>query len=42
MNHQVLIKFRQNWFKQEVKHYALRSIHSLILYGTTKNSHSSV
>jgi hypothetical protein len=30
-------KFRQNWFQQEVKHYGLRSINSLILYDVRKN-----
>jgi hypothetical protein len=30
-------KFRQNLFKQEVKHYGLISINSLILFGIRKN-----
>jgi hypothetical protein len=41
-NHQVLIKFRQTWSKQEVViHYVLRSINLLILFGIRKNCHSS-
>jgi hypothetical protein len=36
INLQVLIKFRQNWIKQEVKHNLLRSINSLILFGIMK------
>jgi hypothetical protein len=31
INHQVLIKFWQNRFKQEVKHYGLRSKNSSVL-----------
>jgi hypothetical protein len=34
---QLLIKFRQNLFKQEVKHYGLKSMNSLILFGIRKN-----
>jgi hypothetical protein len=34
---QVVIKFRQNWFKQETKQYCLRSTISLILFGIRKN-----
>jgi hypothetical protein len=30
-------EFRQNWFKQEVKYYVLRSISKLILFGIRKN-----
>jgi hypothetical protein len=37
----VLIKFLQNWFEQEVKHYILRSINSLILFGIRMNCLSS-
>jgi hypothetical protein len=33
INHEVVIKFRQNQFKQEAKYYGFRSINSLILYG---------
>jgi hypothetical protein len=32
-----VIKFRQDLLKQEVKHYSLRSINSLILFGIKKN-----
>jgi hypothetical protein len=35
---QVVIKFWQKLFKQEVKYYGLRSINSLILFGVRKNS----
>jgi hypothetical protein len=35
--HQSVTKFRQNWFKQEMKHYGLKSINSLILFGIRKN-----
>jgi hypothetical protein len=31
INGQIVIKFWQNWFKQEVKHYSVRSTNSLIL-----------
>jgi hypothetical protein len=31
------IKFRQYWFKQEVKHYGLRSIKSFIIFEIRKN-----
>jgi hypothetical protein len=37
MNLQVVIKFWENRFKEEVKHYGLRSINSLILFGIRKN-----
>jgi len=30
---------RQNWSKQEVTHYILRSTKSLILFGIRKNCH---
>jgi hypothetical protein len=36
-NCQAVTKFRQNWFKQKVKHYCLRSMDSLILFGIRKN-----
>jgi len=39
-NRQVLVKFRQNWYKQEVIHRVLRSTNSLILFGTKKNCHN--
>jgi len=32
LNHQVLIKFRQKWSKQEVIHYILRSTHLLLIF----------
>jgi hypothetical protein len=32
INCQVLIKVRQNLFKQDTKHYVLGSIHSLIIF----------
>jgi len=32
INHQVLIQFRQNWSKQEVVHYDLRTTNILILF----------
>jgi hypothetical protein len=37
INLQVLIKFLQNRFKQEIKHYSLAYIISLILFGIRKN-----
>jgi DNA-binding GntR family transcriptional regulator len=37
-----MIKFRQNRFQHEMKHYDLRSINSFILFGIRKNSLSSV
>jgi hypothetical protein len=37
INHQVVIKFQKSWFKQEVKHYCMRSINSLVLFGIRKN-----
>jgi hypothetical protein len=37
INCQVVIKFWQNWLKQEVKYYCLWSTNSLILFGTRKN-----
>jgi len=39
--HQVLIKFRQNWSKQEVVRYVLWSTNLLILTGIWKICHSS-
>jgi hypothetical protein len=41
INHEVLTKFRQNWSKQEVIHYGLRSTNLLNLFGVRKNWHSS-
>jgi hypothetical protein len=41
MNHQVLIRFQQNWLKQEVVKFALRSINLLILFGIKTNCLSS-
>jgi hypothetical protein len=41
INYNALIKFRQNWFKQEVKHHFLRSINSLIIFRIRKNYLSS-
>jgi hypothetical protein len=32
-----MIKFQQNWFKQEPEYYCLRSLNSLILSGIKKN-----
>jgi len=40
-NHQVLIKFRQNRSKQEVRHYVLISINLLTLFGIWKNFHNT-
>jgi hypothetical protein len=37
INLQVVIKFWQNRFMEEVKHYGLRYINSLILFGIRKN-----
>jgi hypothetical protein len=37
INFQVLIKFWQNWFKQEGKHYGTRSINSLNLFAVMEN-----
>jgi hypothetical protein len=37
ISRQVLITFRQNWVKQEVKHYLPRDINLLILIGARKN-----
>jgi hypothetical protein len=37
INRCVIIKFRQDWFKKEVKYYGMRSINSLILFGIWKN-----
>jgi hypothetical protein len=37
INRQVVIKFRQNWFRQGAKFYCLRSTNSLILFGIRKN-----
>jgi hypothetical protein len=34
---EVEMKFWQNWFKREEKHYSLRSIHKFILFGIRKN-----
>jgi len=31
-DHKVLIKFQQNWLKQEVRQFVLRSINLLILF----------
>jgi hypothetical protein len=33
INHQVMNKLWQNWFKNEVKYYGLRSINPLNLFG---------
>jgi hypothetical protein len=32
VNCQIMIKFQQNWFKQELKHYVLRSINLYLPY----------
>jgi hypothetical protein len=40
INHQVLIQFRQNWSKQEVVHYDLRTTNILILFRIRKSCHS--
>jgi len=37
----MLIKFRQNWSKQEVKHYVLRSTNLIIPFGIRNNCDSS-
>jgi hypothetical protein len=37
INHQVVIKFQQNCFKEEVKYYCLRYTNSLTLFGIRKN-----
>jgi hypothetical protein len=37
INHQELTKFRQNWFKQEVKHYVLISMDFSLLFGLRRN-----
>jgi hypothetical protein len=37
INHQVVIKFRQNLFKLEVKYYILKSMRQLILFEIPKN-----
>jgi hypothetical protein len=37
INRQVVLKFRQNQFKQEVKHYGPKSKNTLIIYGIRKN-----
>jgi hypothetical protein len=37
INDQVVIKFRQNWFKQEAKYYCQRSTNTLILFGIRRN-----
>jgi hypothetical protein len=36
-NYQVLIKFQQNWFKQQVGPFVLRSINLLILFRIKRN-----
>jgi hypothetical protein len=36
-NHQLLFKFWQNWFKQEAKHYILKSINSSNMFEIRKN-----
>jgi hypothetical protein len=41
INYNALIKFRQKWFKQEVKYYVLRSMNSLMLFIIRKNCLSS-
>jgi hypothetical protein len=41
INHQVLIKFRQNWSKQEVVHYIPRPTNLLVVFGIRKNCHIS-
>jgi hypothetical protein len=37
INRQVVIKFRQIWFRQEAKYYCQRSTNSLILFRIRKN-----
>jgi hypothetical protein len=37
INRRVVIKFRQNWSRQEAKYYCLRSINSLNIFGIRKN-----
>jgi hypothetical protein len=37
INLQVVLKFRPNWFKQEVKQHGARSSNSLILFGKRKS-----
>jgi len=41
INRQVSLKFRQNWFEQEVIHYVLISTNLLILFGIRKKYHST-
>jgi hypothetical protein len=41
MNLQILVIFLQNWSKQEVIHYVLRSTNVLNLFGIRKNYQSS-
>jgi hypothetical protein len=41
LSHRDLIKFRQNWTKQDIMHFVLRSTNLLIMFGIRKNSHSS-
>jgi hypothetical protein len=36
-NHQVLIRFQQNWLKKEVVKFALRSLNLLFLFGIKRN-----
>jgi hypothetical protein len=38
IDHQVVIKFHKNWFKQKVKHYCLWPTNSLTLFGRRKSS----
>jgi len=40
-SYKVLIKFRENWTKQEVMHYVLGPAGLLILFWIRKNCHSS-
>ncbi len=37
VDHQILIKFQQNWLKQGVEQIALRSINLLIVFGIRSN-----
>jgi len=41
INRQALIKVRQKWTKQDVIHYVLTLTYLLILFGISKNCHSS-
>jgi len=41
VNHQVFIRFWQNWSKQELKRYVQRVRNLFILFGIRKNCHSS-